>query len=188
MGRGDPWHGAKSWRDYQRKIVEARAHGIRIIDIKYERLIVDPAKELAPLCKQLNVHWTEDGMPTGLPLKIRGPEQAIHKKVFEQPDATRNTAFIKELAFADGVVIEFVLGATLSEAGYQSEFVSKCSAWRIAALIIPYAYLRHWHKCAIYYFRRVGYYALEPKRLIGRINILLKRRRESWRRSIGEEQ
>ncbi|ABA57999.1 hypothetical protein Noc_1514 [Nitrosococcus oceani ATCC 19707] len=174
MGRGDAWFAAKSWHDYQQTVERYRSLGIPIHDVCYERLVMATDQELMTVVCSLGLSSLMKQPSNGIGLEVIGPESSIHELVQKPPVDRRVSAWREELPAINGCVIEYLTRRSLIQAGYELYFTPKLRSHQVIAALVV-AYPIHVWKMQLYYLRRVLYYAWRWRRLLARIQLMVRR-------------
>jgi sulfotransferase family protein len=136
LGRGDPIHAARLWVK-QLASVEAVAHRQpeRVLEVRYESLIREPAATLeslvAELGKRIGVELRGAARDAGFVVPER--ERGLHKLVSQEPVEARTESWQRELARGDGIAVESVARDWLARSGYPPYYLEHAGALTIAA-------------------------------------------------------
>jgi hypothetical protein len=137
-------------RNWVRRIEQARASGARLgpehyYEMRYERLVEDPARELRTLCDFLGEAYVPE---MARPQRLARAQIAagdFHAAVRQPPNTSRIGRWKNEMAPADLRLFQRIAGALLAELGYELAAAGKmrpAEGMRYAALAIKYGTLQ----------------------------------------------
>ncbi|HTO54354.1 MAG TPA: sulfotransferase [Myxococcota bacterium] len=136
LGRGDPIHAARLWVKQLASVEElARRHPERVIEVRYESLIKEPAATLeslvAELAKRSGVELRGAARDAGFAVPER--ERGLHKLVSQEPVEARAESWQRELARGDGIAVESVAREWLERSGYPPYYLARANGLAIAS-------------------------------------------------------
>jgi hypothetical protein len=137
-------------RDWVRRVRQAQASGARLgrdlyYELRYERLVHDPERELRALCDFLGEPYVRAmGQPHRLARKRLGPN-SFSAPVRQPPNSSRVGRWRRDMSAADQRLFDYVAGDLLAELAYerqQQELMPLREQVRLAALGMKYEALQ----------------------------------------------